>query len=416
MTSAVDLMTQHIVDTAIKPQPWLAVGASLCAIGALMGRKYRTETNLRSNLYVVGIADSGAGKDHARNAVKEAFIAAGLHHYLGGNRIASGAGLLAALQRQPALLFQKDEFGHFLSSIADKRRAPAYKSEIWDLLVELYTSAGGTFLGSEYADQKERPRVDIVQPCCCLYATTVPGPFWTALRQAALFDGGLARLLVFESPDVADSNLKARQVDNVPSDLIAALQAIDRGSGQSAGGGNLASVNGACIMPAPFTVGMTPEAEQIFMELDKQQTACLRSIDDSAQAAIHARQWENTAKVALILAVSENPQSPLIGEQHAVLAQDYVERCIQTILRGAEQFLADNLIEEYTKRVLRLIAQAGKAGISKNAITRKTQYLTKQQREEILQTLVISEQVGFQLEYTGAVALTRYVLTPLTLR
>jgi hypothetical protein len=118
----------------------------------------------------------------------------------------------------------------------------------------------------------------------------------------------------------------------------------------------------------------------------------------------------------LILAVSENPQSPLIGEQHAVLAQDYVERCIQTILRGAEQFLADNLIEEYTKRVLRLIAQAGKAGISKNAITRKTQYLTKQQREEILQTLVISEQVGFQLEYTGAVALTRYVLTPLTLR
>jgi hypothetical protein len=197
MTSAVDLMTQHIVDTAIKPQPWLAVGASLCAIGVLMGRKYRTETNLRSNLYVVGIADSGAGKDHARNAVKEAFIAAGLNGYLGGNRIASGAGLLAALQRQPALLFQKDEFGHFLSSIADKRRAPAYKSEIWDLLVELYTSAGGTFLGSEYADQKERPRVDIVQPCCCLYATTVPGPFWTALRQAALFDGGLARLLVF---------------------------------------------------------------------------------------------------------------------------------------------------------------------------------------------------------------------------
>ena len=53
------------------------IGASLCALGALMGRKYRTQTNLRTNLYVVGMAASGGGKDHARGAIKEAFIAAG---------------------------------------------------------------------------------------------------------------------------------------------------------------------------------------------------------------------------------------------------------------------------------------------------------------------------------------------------
>jgi hypothetical protein len=78
----------------VRPQPILAIGASLCALGALMGRKYRTQTNLRTNLYVVGMAGSGGGKDHARGAIKEAFIAAGLHRYLGGNRIASGSGLL----------------------------------------------------------------------------------------------------------------------------------------------------------------------------------------------------------------------------------------------------------------------------------------------------------------------------------
>ena len=240
-------------------------------------------------------------------------------------------------------------------------------------------------------------------------ATTVPGPFWTALRQAALFDGGLARLLVFKSPDVADSNLKAHQVDDVPSELIEALQAIDRGAGRSAVGGNLVHVNGACITPAPLTVGMTPAAEQIFVQLDKQQTACLRSMDDLAQAAILARQWENTAKVAMILAVGDDPQAPLIIEQHAILACDYVDRCIKTILAGAEQFLADNQTEEYTKRMLRLIAQAGKDGITKNTITRRTQFLTKQQREEILETLVVSGQVRFQLEYTAGAVLTRYV-------
>ena len=58
------LMVEHILATAIRPQPWLAVGAALAVLGALMGRKVCTPTNLRSNLYVLGIAESGGGKDH----------------------------------------------------------------------------------------------------------------------------------------------------------------------------------------------------------------------------------------------------------------------------------------------------------------------------------------------------------------
>ena len=41
-------MVDYMVSTARRPQPLLSLGASLCALGALMGRKYRTETNLRS--------------------------------------------------------------------------------------------------------------------------------------------------------------------------------------------------------------------------------------------------------------------------------------------------------------------------------------------------------------------------------
>ncbi|WCR17133.1 PriCT-2 domain-containing protein [Paracoccus alcaliphilus] len=115
-------LTGYMLTTARRPQPLLSLGASLCAIGALMGRHYRTTTNLRSNLYVVGIADSGSGKNHAREIINEVFFEAGLAHHLGGNKIASGAGLLTALHRQPAILFQIDEFGMFLSAAADRKR------------------------------------------------------------------------------------------------------------------------------------------------------------------------------------------------------------------------------------------------------------------------------------------------------
>ncbi|MEO5355184.1 MAG: PriCT-2 domain-containing protein, partial [Magnetococcus sp. XQGC-1] len=56
------LLVAFMLATATRPQPILAVGNALCALGALMGRRYRTETNLRSNLYIIGIADSGSGK------------------------------------------------------------------------------------------------------------------------------------------------------------------------------------------------------------------------------------------------------------------------------------------------------------------------------------------------------------------
>jgi hypothetical protein len=156
-------LTDYMLSTARRPQPLLSLGASLCAIGALMGRQYRTESNLRSNLYVVGIADSGSGKNHAREIINEVFFEAGLAHHLGGNKIASGAGLLTALHRQPAILFQIDEFGMFLAAAADRRRSPRHITEILDNMTELYTAAGGIFLGAEYANRDgANERRDIV--------------------------------------------------------------------------------------------------------------------------------------------------------------------------------------------------------------------------------------------------------------
>ena len=81
------------------------------------------------------------------------------------------------------MLFQIDEFGRFLANVVDKRRAPKHLSEIWDLLTELATSSATTFFGAEYADQNERPRQDIIEPCACVHGVSAPGPFWDAVKR-----------------------------------------------------------------------------------------------------------------------------------------------------------------------------------------------------------------------------------------
>jgi len=348
------------------------------------------------------MAGSGGGKDHARSAIKEAFIAASLQRYLGGNRIASGPGLLTALYRQPSSLFQIDEFGQFLGSIVSKRHAPKYLAEIWDLLTELYTSAGGTFFGAEYADQKQRPRQDIAQPCCCVHATTVPEPFWAALQEGSMVDGSLARFLVFRTDDdVPDRNKHSKPVGDVPPDLIDALQAIAAGV-PGHGGGNLAAVaEGPMIVPDPFPVPMAPDAEQLFDHLDQELTTRQRQAVGTDRSAVLARVWENTAKVALIKAVSANPSAPLIRLEDAAWARIVVDRCVTTMIIEAKRHIADNQTQANHKKVLRLIQGAGGAGLTRNEITRRTQFLERRQREDILQALVEAGQVELGIETTA---------------
>jgi primase-like protein/bifunctional DNA primase/polymerase-like protein/uncharacterized protein DUF3987 len=402
LDGALALFVDYIVASAIRPQPLLAIGASLAALGVLMGRRYRTETNLRTNLYVVGMAGSGGGKDHARGAIKQAFIAAGLGRYLGGNRIASGPGLLTALHRQPASLFQLDEFGQFLGNIVNKRQAPKYAAEIWDLLTELYTSAGGTFLGAEYANQNDRPRQDIAQPCCCLHATTVPEPFWAALEETSMIDGSLARFLVFKTDnDVPDRNRRPRSVRNVPPKLIEALRAIVAGvPGHQQG--NLADlIEGPMIAPDPYAVPMSTEAQQSFDQLDEEVTSHLRQARDSNRSAILARVWENTAKVALISAVSAKPEAPVIRPEDAAWARVVVDRCVATMIGQAELHIAENRTHALHQKVLRLIQRAGTGGIVRSDLTRKTQFLDARQREEILATLIEAGEIETSVRASG---------------
>ncbi|MFZ4711722.1 MAG: DUF3987 domain-containing protein, partial [Zwartia sp.] len=381
-------MMHLMVTTAKRPQPVLALGASLCAVGALMGRKYRTESNTRSNLYVVGIAESGAGKNHSRMVINELFRRAGLLQYLGGNKIASGAGLLTAIQRQPSILFQLDEFGMFLSAVADRRRSPRYLTEILDLMTELYTASGTTYFGTEYAtDQNENAHRAIHQPCACVYGTTTPIHFWQALQAANVADGSLARFLILQSErDFPDSNEQFGIIEP-PRALIAQLRLIHEGGGKLAS--NLTDVGGVAeVMAEPRLVQMSAEARKIFNQLDVELLQRLRDSRGTGFASILARVEENATKLALIRAVSRDPVTPSIDDHDARWGILLSTHCAELTILEVSERMSENPVESQHKRAMQIVRDAGLAGITKNNFVRRTQFMDFRQRDGILRTLV----------------------------
>ncbi|MCG9087809.1 PriCT-2 domain-containing protein [Laribacter hongkongensis] len=381
-----DMMTL-MAATAKRPQPVLALGASLCAIGALMGRKYRTESNIRSNLYVVGIAESGAGKNHSRVVINELFRKANLLQYLGGNKIASGAGLLTAIQRQPAILFQLDEFGMFLSAAADRKRSPRYVCEILDLMTELYTTSGTTYFGVEYAStQNNNAHRAIHQPCACIYGTTTPLHFWQALQASNVADGSLARFLIMESEDDFPDSNEAFGIIDPPQDLIDRLILIHQGGGKL--NGNLTDVGAIDeVLVDPRVVPMTPQARATFRLLDQELVERLRTSRGTGFSSILARIEENATKLALIRAVSRDPVDPQIEDHDAEWGINLSRHCAELTIREASARVSENQVESHHKRAMQILRDAGMAGMSKSDFTRRTQFMDHRQRDGVLRTL-----------------------------
>lgn len=403
--TALGMLVEYINRTSLKPQPELAVAASLCAIGVLAGRKYYSPSNVRTNIMTIGIADSGAGKNHARvviNRIITDHLGAG--NYIGGNKIGSGPGLLTAVHRHPAMLFQLDEFGMFLHAVANRTSGNHYLTQILDNLTELFTSSNDVFRGTEYADQRNRPRFDIVQPNVCLYGTTTPQVFWRALQSGNAVDGSLARFLIFES---SNSYPDSQEVSDIgpPEELISLLTRIKDAIGAN---GNLgASMNSGDVLPPGDLVQVTysEEASNMFAALDKETTKTLRRLEGTKVTSIYAREVELTIKVAMIHALSRDPENPVVLPTDFNFAHSIVTQSMQAMIDGIERFVADNAAESNSKKVLEIVRKAN--FISRTELCKQTQFLGRD-RDTVIKHLEEAELIEKVMHKTGGRAKQMY--------
>jgi len=379
------LIVDECVRTAIRPQPFLALGAAICAVGVLAGRKYRNRTDLRTNMYVAAIAESGGGKDHAPEIVRRALVSAGLDRYLGGETLASGRAVLSSLEQHPARLFQVDELGLFLKTITGKH-APGHKADIWSELMKLYSRAKGVYLGTEYANQKENARVNLQMPHACFNGTTTPGTFWQALEGGAMFDGSLARFLVFITDNDRPTRNKRSGIFDPSPALLDSLGQIAAGATGHDYGGNLAEIMSAVIPMAPYTVPETDAASALHDAKLAVEDDWAAKVAGTPAAAIVNRLAENAAKLAMVRAISRNPKKPVIEERDVAWSWALAEHCTRTLLTNAERHIASNDYEQKLQRAREIIRKHGP--MAEWQMIRMGFKLPERERREVLATLV----------------------------
>jgi len=393
-------MMRLIVDTGFRPQPELALGASIAAVAVLMGRRYRSESGARPNVYIVGVGKSGSGKNHARNVIGRLFDQAGVDRYLGASKIASGSGLIKALTAQPSQLYMLDEFGQFLQGVTDRKKSPKHVIEIGDLFLELYTSSDGIYRGTDFAGggATERKREAIANPALCLYGTTTSGHLWQALSESSKDDGSLARYLIFAtSRDYPPENLTGGNFE-CPPGLVDQLALIAHGG---VIGGNLIDIELASVAPRYKPVRLSPAARSVFADLSAEITEKLNSPSAAGNESILARIKENAGKLALIRAVSREAITPYIEIHDAQWGILIARHSAELLIKESSERISENVVEANHKRVLKFITDAGAAGIRLSILNKRTHWLDGRMLHDVIRRLQASDLVEIEIVPTS---------------
>lgn len=377
-----------IVGSSIRPQPELALANTLAAMGAVFGRRYASEWDTRTNLYLVGIAATGSGKDHSRKAVKKLLAAAGLHHLLAGDSIVSGAGLLRGLQAQPAQILHLDEFGMLLKSITQED-GPAHLRSISKALLELFSSSGSIFHGGHYASSDIDPIV-IDHPHLCIYATTALSTYREGLTRAAVASGELNRFLVIPAAD--DLPRLSRSVVEVqpPERLVAQWAAF--GATMAPGQGNLVGVGGkASGPPQPILVRWAGVLERIH-KIGDDADDVVRAAAPRGLAGVWTRYREQVIKIAMISAIARNPVVPIMEGGDLDFAEAVVRPACEYVAHLASDHIADNRHERAVNQVLGILRDAQGEWVTKSQLARQLRGLSGRDRSQILDDLVNAQE------------------------
>ncbi len=364
----------HNLRTCYKPQPEMAMFGGLSAFSVVTGQKVQDERGIRPNIMAAGLADSGSGKEHARQVNKMILTLAGGSRMLSDN-LASDVGLLKQMSRSPSSLIQLDELGRMLATLDGASKNP-HLFKIKTMLMQLFSSAGTIFLGANHADSKND--VTVHNPNCTVFGTTVPGSFFSSLDKESLSDGFLNRWLVFEAsnndPDPTDD---PANIEDVPPELIESIKwwlAYQPASKEG--------------LPQPARRLIATDAAKA--EYKKLETAARSKHRSEADRGtqIWSRCYEYARKLGLLHQLSLDRDATTISVESARWGCKLAMKLTSRIQELTEEHISDGQFDATGKKLVRFIKLAGDTGRSLSQISRHVRNLPRRDVTECLDKLI----------------------------
>lgn len=382
-------ISSWISSTAYRPIPTLSSLAAISFAGTMMARMYVGPTGLSTNCYLLGIAPSGSGKDHCLKAVARLLIACEKGDFVGGESIASGAGLLARLSEQPNTVYALDEFGKYLQSMMDPNGG-GHMREITKYMLSLSGTLSPSFKGKDYADPKAR-KLEISYPSLNIFGVTTGASYYPTLTRELVADGFLGRFVPLEIPDdVLPPKNRDLSLDS-PSGAI--LEWCGLISNPTLPQGSTLIRAPICPVKVPFA---NAAAKTVMLDFEDMADRIWQQLYDDGDG-LHplTRRWnEHALKLALIAGGAIDPVEPKITVAAAEWACQFVHHAMDRLIDATRTHISDSSFDRIVKDCAQALVRAGKRGLTERQMNRNSRPFARLQPSQVRDVLARLQNAG----------------------
>jgi hypothetical protein len=310
---------------APRPVKEVAIVSALGLVAGIYGRAYNISGS-GLNLYIVLVARSAVGKEAMHSGISK------LCHIMMNSEFpqfstfvdfsdyASGPALVKAITGTTTGSFVNvaGEWGRKLRKMSDDH-TEGPMSSLRTVMTNLYQkSSAGTIVGGIGYSDKEKNVASANGVAYSMIGETTPDTFYESLTNTMMQDGFMSRFIVIEYAGLRPE-FNTASTAPVPDDVFNTL--IN-------GVGKVLRSDGGW-----YDVAMTREAQTMLDQFDKHCDQQINATDDESWRQMWNRAHLKTLKVAGLLAVTDNAETPVVTEEHAEWALALIHRDIKIMQR-----------------------------------------------------------------------------------
>jgi len=357
------------VQNASRAQPELSLLSSIVTFGTAIARKARTDEGDRPNLFAIGVAESGGGKDWTLQAPQIALTKAGGGHLVGFGSATSASAIVNSLESSLSQVMLIDEIGKILSANSS-RNATSFQSEIETLLLKLYSgSSNSCFKHKAFADAKDNKTLHY--PSLSYYGVTTPSTLFNGigLNRDSLTNGLISRNLLLVS-GFKNQPLQTVVRTDPPEVVTDRLSEWIEYAPESGGVPESMSL-------VEKVIPISSDAKKAFHRFTVRRDVHAAFCPDRDLASVYLRDVEKARKLALIRACSEHgPNEDFsIEAEHAQWGIGLVSWLTDASIETIKSEVIVTPRERDLNTVFEVVQKAGSEGITLtglgNALQRK---------------------------------------------
>jgi len=360
-------------DCAWRPVPEFSTIGSIGFCSALFGRRYTTPTGLGLNLYLIGIAGPGFGKDHPLKSMQALMADAGLQHLVGPGDITSDSALEFVLRQGPCFVMPMDEIGVFLQATGG-RNAGGYERRIRKVFLDLYTKGDGMWTGKQKVPTQGGRAVNdnaaepVYSPTISIMGMSTPTEFYSGITEANLSDGMVARMTVIATdkrPIPRDDRMPVIPTKSLIDEVKRAFTEypIDKQ--------NMTDHNWRTSTARPVMYQVPWESVIVrdrWREIEDWQLSAID--EDPSKDGIVSRSAEQTLKLATIRACSRSSANPSVRIDDIEWGWAIVSKSLWNIDAGVSKHMVSSDFEKLCKDIISHVRMAG-GSMPKSTLLRK---------------------------------------------